>query len=196
MNISINHPKDFVIMCDFDDTMNNLLPAWIRWINNTYGYNVDFEQITDWDLTKVFKGLSQTDICKALHSSEFWSQVEAKDDAVYYIKKLIEEGFQFYVCTSTDYRLQKDKFDNCLFRLFPYIDRHQIITTYKKQLMRCDILIDDGSHNIFGPYIGILMDMPHNRHLGDSVDFRVFNWKEIYNLIHQIYNAASKEKES
>lgn len=179
-------PQDFIIMSDFDDTMNQLIPAWIKWINKEYGYNVTPEQVTDWDLTKVFVGLTQNDICKALHNPEFWYTVEAKDEATYYIKKLIDEGFQFYVCTSTDYRIAKDKFNNCLYRLFPYIDKHQIITTYNKQLMRCIVLIDDGSHNIDGPYYGILMDMPHNRDVKGPMIRRVYNWKEIYNYIHEL----------
>ena len=33
-------PQDFIIMSDFDDTMNQLIPAWIKWINEEYGYNV------------------------------------------------------------------------------------------------------------------------------------------------------------
>jgi 5'(3')-deoxyribonucleotidase len=60
------------------------------------------------------------------------------------------------------------------------------ITTYNKQLMRCTVLIDDGSHNIDGPYYGILMDMPHNRDVKGPMIHRVYNWKEIYNYIHEL----------
>lgn len=186
-------PKDFIIMCDFDDTINQLIPAWVSWINSTYGYTVDCSDVVDWDLTKVFVGLTQDDICTALHSADFWQSVPAKKDAPYYIKKLIEDGFSFYICTSTDYRLVQPKFDNCLFRLLPFFDRHNIITTYNKQLMRCDVLIDDGAHNIDGPYHGLLIDMPHNQHIRGKNIRRVYNWKEIYANIHQLFAAKTRQ---
>lgn len=179
-----------IIFSDFDDTMNQLIPAWIEWINKEYNYNINFEDVHSWDLTKVFIGLTQDDICKALHNPQFWKTVEEKPNAAYYIQKLIDEGYEFYICTSTDYRLMKDKFDNCLFRLFPFIDRHNIITTYNKQLMRCDVLIDDGSHNIKGEYLGLLMDMPHNKHIQTGINeriLRVTDWAQIYELIHKLF---------
>lgn len=179
-------PEEFVICSDFDDTMNELIPTWINKINELYGYNVSADQIVDWDLTQIFPSLTQAQICEPLHDPDFWYLVPAKDDAVYYIKKLMDEGFQFYVCTSTDYRFAKDKFDNCLYRLFPFICKEQVITTYNKQLMRCNILIDDGIHNIIGQYKGLLMDMPHNKSFKNPQVERVHNWKEIYDYIHEL----------
>lgn len=182
--------KDVVICCDFDDTMNQLIPAWIEWINKEFNYQIKPEDVHSWDLTKVFVGLTQDDICKTLHNPEFWLTVPEKPNAAHYIKKLIDEGYNFYICTSTDYRMARDKFNNCLFRLFPFIDRHNIITTYNKQMINCDLLIDDGSHNIKGDYFGFLMDMPHNKNVQTGLEeriIRVTDWEMIYNLIHKLF---------
>lgn len=38
-------PQDFVICCDMDDTIEYLLPAWIRWLNTKYGYNTKYSDV-------------------------------------------------------------------------------------------------------------------------------------------------------
>ena len=43
--------KDFVICSDFDDTINELLLSWLKWLNNKYGLSVNYEDITEWDMT-------------------------------------------------------------------------------------------------------------------------------------------------
>ena len=118
-----------------------------------------------------------------------WLEVEEKPGAAYYIQKIIDEGHDFYICTASYYKNLWYKFDNCLFRLFPFIDHKQIITTYNKQMIDCDVIIDDAIHNIKGRYLGILFDMPHNREFDDTTSRRierVYNWEQAYNLIHRI----------
>ena len=60
---------------------------------------------------------------------------------------------------------------------------------YNKQLLDCDVIIDDGLHNIKGKYLGILFDMPHNRSFDDTSSnkiARVTTWEQAYNLITKI----------
>lgn len=181
--------KELFIISDFDDTMVDLLPVWVEWINKTYKYNVSVSDIKDWDMTKTFVGLSHDEMCKCFLLPEFWRKVEAKSDAVFYIKKLIDEGFNFNICTSTDYRIAKIKFDNCLFRLFPFIDKHNIILSYCKSKINCDIIIDDYIKNLINSNgIKILMDAPYNQESCNIEDYRVNSWKTIYALIHQVNN--------
>ena len=40
--------KKLTICCDFDDTMNQLLPAWIGWLNNKYTLNVQLDEVDTW----------------------------------------------------------------------------------------------------------------------------------------------------
>ena len=60
---------------------------------------------------------------------------------------------------------------------------------YNKQLLDCDVIIDDALHNIKGKYLGILFDMPHNRSFDDTLSNkieRVTTWQQAYNLITKI----------
>lgn len=176
-----------VICCDFDDTLNDLLPSWVAWLNEKYDLQVEVADILDWQLSKTFIDLTKQEIYEPLSLPEFWLTVNEKPGASHYLKKLIDEGYEVYICTSTYYAVAQAKFNNCLFRLFPYISHKQIITTYHKQLINCDILIDDALRNISDDRITLLMDMPHNRenYKGNNV-CRVTSWQQIYRIIHSI----------
>lgn len=181
--------KHLTICCDFDDTMTQLLPAWLNYLNTKHNLNVELEDITSWDIEKSFNMLSSKEIYEPLNSPEFWFTVEEKPDASKYIKLIKEQGHNFYVCTSSYYKFLQFKFDNCLFRLFPFLSHHDIITTYHKNMINCDILIDDGVHNIEGNHIGLLFDMPHNRSFDNTLSNnieRITTWEQAYNMITKI----------
>ena len=76
--------------------------------------------------------------------------------------------------------------EDLLFRWFPFITWDQVIIAKRKQLIRGDVLIDDGIHNLEGgEYIKILMTAPHNRSYdaeGNGM-IRVNSWKEIEKVI-------------
>lgn len=181
--------SDLIIGVDMDDTIEHLCPTWVEWLNREHNLSVNWLDIDDWDMTKFFPTLTKDQIYAPLHSPDFWLEVKPIEGAQHYLKLLIDEGFQIYIVTTTHYKLASDKFTNCLFRLFPFIDRHNVITTCKKQLIKCDVLIDDGTHNIVGDYVGLLMDAPHNRYF-DCYNYskvrRVFSWEEIYKILHKL----------
>lgn len=143
-------PQDFVIACDMDDTIEYLLPAWVKWLNKKYGYNVKYSDVVDWRMSLAFPGLTNEQVFEPLHLDEFWKTVEPMWDAVYYIEKLINEGFPFYIVTSSHPDSILPKFNHVLYKYFPFIDKHNIIIAHEKQMIRCDVLIDDGTHNVVG----------------------------------------------
>ena len=183
--------KKLRICIDMDDTIEYLLPAWLRWLNNQYNFNITPEMVNSWDITKYFPHLTMDQICEPLHIPEFWDTVRPMSDAIEYIDKLIKDGHKVYICTSTDYRIAPEKFNRCLFKHFPYIEWKNVIIARKKQLIHCNILIDDAMHNIVGPYKGFLKATIHN------LDFKpedyptvtkVYCWKHIYEEIHKLYD--------
>ena len=190
-NKSIN---ELVICSDFDDTINELLPAWLKWLNEHHNLSVRYEDVTGWDMTKFFPTLTPNQIYEPLHLQTFWETVPMKTDAEYYIKKLINEGVKFYIATNTSHKTLYHKMESCLLPNLPFLNK-SVITIVNKQLLKCDIMIDDGIFNLEGgDYIKVLMDAPHNRNSNNVEDFRVTNWKEIYDLVHQIVNVASEKK--
>lgn len=189
-------PSEFIIGCDMDDTLTHLVTPWIQYLNNRYGTHVDPYKELHWDMKVQYPDLTYEQIFEPLFEKEFWKHVTPMTGAVGVVKKLIDEGFQFYVVTSTHYRSLADKLPDVLFKYFPFIDRHNVITTYNKQLIRCNVLIDDGTHNIIGPYVGLLMDAQHNKSFKDdnypSVT-RVYNWNEVYTQVHKAFDKYKEE---
>lgn len=186
--------SDIRILVDLDDTMIDLLGHWVAEINKQYGTRVDTDDIVSWEIEKFFPSLTHEQVFKPVYTCEFWSEVKPKEKAALFIRKLLNDGYNLFVCTNTDYRVLKSKIENVLLKYFNFISWDDVIVTKHKQIIDADILIDDAVHNLIGgKYRGILMDAPHNRDFDEkSYDIvRAKNWEEVYETIQKII----KEKE-
>lgn len=178
------------ILVDIDDTIENLGIAWCKWLNDLYGLNVKWKDITNWDVKLFFPTLTKEQVFAPLHNEKFWYTVEPKEDAIKYLKKLYDEGYDIYLCTSTDYRAVQMKFETIVCEYFPFIDWQHVIVAHNKQMIKADFLIDDAPHNLIGgKYKKILYTAPHNRAfktIGTGIK-RVNNWEEAYNAVKRHY---------
>lgn len=173
-----------VILVDMDDVIENLVEAWIKEIDRRHGYHRDSEDITAWDMYKFYPDLEPNYIYEILDDPEFWKTVEPKKDAMEYIPKL-QEYFEIYIVTAGLYLSIEAKISNIIYKYFPTIDNDHIIICHNKQMIKGDVIIDDGIHNLIGhDAIKLLYDTPHNREedLPDDI-YRVHNWEEIYNWL-------------
>lgn len=184
MGISnINKPT---ILVDMDDTLIDLLQAWVTALNEKHGLNVNPEDIDDWNISRFFPSLTRYQVFEPLFADEFWDTVKPKEDAVRYLKQLKDDGYKIYICTNTHYKTLKVKMDKVLFKYFDYLSWEELIIVADKQVVCADFLVDDGVHNLIGgKYKGILMDAPHNRKFKESEHgiIRVKTWREVYALI-------------
>lgn len=174
------------ILIDMDDVMENLLVSWVKYLNDKYNLSVDVNSIDNWDFQGQFLSLTREQIKEALSDEELWKSVEPIDGAVETINKIISDGDEVYVVTATDYRSLKLKMENVLLKYFPCIDKHNVIIAYNKQMIKGDVLIDDGVHNLInGDYEKILFDAPHNRDFSaESFGmYRAKNWDDVYDII-------------
>lgn len=192
-----NSYSDITILVDMDDTIVDLLGAWCYWLNQKYGTHVSVDEVTDWDISKFFPTLTKAEVFEPLHNENFWYYVEPKSKAVEYVKKFIDDGFNVYLCTSTDYRNVKPKYERVILNYFPYIHWQKVIVAYDKAMIKADFLIDDGVHNLEnGKYIKVLMTAPHNRKYdaeGNGM-IRVSDMEDAYNKIHEIADGMVKRK--
>lgn len=180
---NISKMKKFVLCFDMDDTLTYFVKALVEWHNKTRGYNINPEDVNDWELGQFFPGLTLYEVFEPMWIPEFWDTVTPRGDSVYWVKKLIDDGHDVYVCTNTHYKVATLKMEKVLFKYFDYLSNGNLIIMKNKQMIRCDYLIDDGAHNIVGPYKGLLMDMPHNRKFEHPDVTRVYNFEEVYNII-------------
>ncbi len=157
--------KPLTILFDADDVAENLLNRWIEFLNKRYGTSVAFEDIRDWDMTLAFPTLTKQQLFGVLVEDKLWSGLEPMPGSQRILKKWFDQGHKLYMVTASDYRTCKVKTERIL-ELFPFLDWGHIIFAANKQMIRGDILIDDGIHNLIGgEYYKILFNRPHNRGL-------------------------------
>lgn len=177
-----------IILVDMDDTIDDLLTAWVSTLNQRHNLNVDRDKVGDWDMCKSFPELTKEQVFAPLQNDVFWETVKPIQGAVEVLQKLIADGHRVYIVTSSSYETLKTKIEVVLFRYFPFIKWEDVIVTSCKQLICGDILVDDAVHNLEGgAYYKILMDAPHNRDYdaeGNGMD-RVKNWMGAYDIITQ-----------
>lgn len=192
--------KRLTVLVDMDDTIEDLLGAWVAALNKGYGLCVDKENVTDWDVARFFPTLTKPQVFAPLYSEDFWRTVKPIDGAADALQQLIDDGHTLYVVTSSFHENLSAKMTDVLFKYFPFFKWDDVIITSHKQLVRGDVLVDDGVHNLEdGEYFKVLMDAPHNRgyNAEENGMHRVTDWSEAYELITQyaVLSDLSREEE-
>ena len=177
------------IFIDMDGTIEKLYIPWIKRLNAHYGYDVQPEDVLEWDLGAVYSGLSDKQIMDELLDPTIWDEVEPMEGAAEVMQEFIAQGHELYIVTSSEYQTLPDKMDRLLFKRFPFLSWHQVVITDHKQLLDGDVLIDDGVHNLIGGnYIKILFDATYNRSFdaeGNGM-IRARNWDEVRKIVQEL----------
>ena len=177
------------VLVDMDDTITDLLSAWIEMLNRRHGTNVLPKDVQQWDIAKSFPSLTREQVFDPLLCDSLWHYVHPKEGAVDTLRQLIEDGHRVFIVTTSTYETLKAKMDVVLFHYFPFLSWDNVIITANKQMIKGDVLIDDGVHNLIGgDYEKLLVDAPHN-HCFDAEEngmIRVYSWAEIYQEVCKI----------
>ena len=174
-----------IVLCDADDTIENLCETWVNYLNCRYGTKVAADDVVDWDVSKFFPELTKDQVYAPIYDKEFWKLI-LPIKGCYKVLSEINKKHDLYIVTATNYQTCDTKVERIIVDLFPFLQWSQFIIASKKQLVYGDYLIDDGVHNFDGGhYKGILFDRPHNR-LFDAKAAgltRVHTWDEIGNIL-------------
>ncbi len=178
-----------IILVDMDDTIEQLLKTWVERANEKYHRNVTLDQITDWNVAAPYPGVTKREIYGVTYEPGFWSAIEPMPGAAEALKHFIDEGHEVFIVTATEIEHVEEKMKGLLFRYFPFLTWDRVIITARKQMIRGDVLIDDGVHNLLGgDYRKILFTAPHNRDYdaeGNGM-IRVHTWEEIVDIIDRM----------
>lgn len=178
-----------IILVDMDDTIENLTEAWINYANKRFHTAVNAADVTTWDPSEAFPSVSHKEMYALLLEDELYETVEPLEGAAHYLQKLISDGHKVFIVTNSPYQMMKAKMEKVLFRHFPFIDWKHIIITGSKPLIKGDVLIDDGVHNLEkGDYAKLLFTAPHNQSYNAEANgmVRVNCWEDVYEKIKNI----------
>lgn len=179
--------RPLTILFDSDDTAENLLNCWVGMLNERYGTTVTIDDVKQWNVALAFPELTEEQVYGVLQMDALWERLAPLPGSQRVLQRLHDEGHKLYMVTASDYRTCRTKFDRIL-ALFPFLDANHIIITSNKQMVKGDILIDDGPHNLVGgDYFKILFDRPHNRTFDATAEgaVRAFSWDDVYEMIYQ-----------
>ena len=102
--------KKLTILVDMDDTIENLLSVWVAYLNERYGLRVKTDDVRDWDLSLAYPSLTSKQVYSPLYADEMWRRIEPLPYAAELLKKLIDEGHEVYIVTSSNYQTLKTRF--------------------------------------------------------------------------------------
>ena len=177
-----------------DDTIEDLLGAWVQWLNKEHGTTVQPSDITSWVITDFFPTLTQEQVFAPLIRKDFWQTVRPLEGAAEALQKLIADGHRVLIVTSSAYQTIPVKMNTVLFKEFPFLSWDDVIITQHKQLIQGDVLVDDAVHNLEGgEYAKILMTAPHNQVYdaeGNGM-IRANNWQEAYSAIKEVAETST-----
>ena len=178
--------KKLTVLCDADDTIEDMLPYWIDELNQKHDLSVQKADIKAWDMRKAFPTLTVDQIYEPVRQKAFWNRITPVRNSALFLKEIMEDGHDLYIVTASHYSMLDVKIAKIL-DMFPFLSWKQIIVAYDKQLVHGDVIIDDGIHNLIGnpcPH-KFLFHQPHNANI-DETQFgiqRVRSWDEIYGKI-------------
>lgn len=188
--------KRLTILVDMDDTIEDLLSAWVAYLNEKHGTSIQKDDVAQWDISKSFPMLNREQVYEPLYLDSFWLSVKPIDGAAGALQKLVADGHQVLIVTTSSYETLRTKMEEVLFKYFPFLSWDDVIVTSRKQLVNGDVLVDDATHNLEGgQYLRVLMDAPHNRAYDAESNgmIRVYNWSEAYKVISQYAHSIAEE---
>lgn len=179
---------------DLDDTLNNLVHVWAKWIREDHDPDFQYENCKAWDLSKLSKGGSR--VYDFLRMPGTFFNLEPVNGARDIVDALIaDKDNEVRIVTAY---VPESCFDKAkwLKLHFPSIEERNIIFCNDKHLIDLDYLIDDGPHN-FEKFKGkgILIDRPWNQHVKpDNINlFRAHDWTEVGHIMNNFTNLKLNE---
>lgn len=161
-----------VIAIDFDGVLNNLVEAWVSYLNRKYLLDINSTDVKEYDMSVTFPMLTYDEIYEPLYNPYFWYFVKPINEAAECICKL-QKNNKVVIVTNSDYRILTHKFNDCLFKHYNIVPDDVIITSHK-DLIRCDYIIDDYEENLKNcSGIRILINHSYNT----NADVSKYDWR-------------------
>lgn len=165
------------LLIDMDSVICDLMTEWHRRYNEDYDDNLSVEKLQCWKTEKYVKEACGTKIYEYLDEPGLFLNLQPLPGAIDVLHRLSNQFDIFIVSSSTTYAFTEKEL--WVEKHLPFIGKHHLIFTHRKDMIRGDVLFDDAPHNLVAfkktGRTAIAMDYPYNRHVDVE---RVHNWME------------------
>lgn len=197
-------PKQKVVLVDVDGVAADLYTPWVSWYRDKYDHpEFRVDHITGWNIQEFVKPECGREIFDWLHLPGIYDSVPVIEGALEGVQAIRDMGHRVVFVTATNLHQNGQKLLWLARHGFLALDygthSKDYVECHSKGLIRGDVLIDDGVHNITdweqaqtgskSKVAAILFDQPHNRNAG--MFLRGYGWKAVPGLIQEIFNHAN-----
>jgi len=171
-----------IIAVDVDGVIVDLVTPWLRRYNLDYNDDLTPESIQDWEVDKFVKIECGERIYKYIENPDIYYEALPIKDSLWGVNILRSIGIRVVFLTVSANGTQGRKFKWLYDNSFFMNDSNPLdnyIECKDKSLIRADILLDDGVHNIKS-FIGkgVLFTQPWNRKYLSEFEYVVDDWKD------------------
>lgn len=172
--------KNFKVILDIDDVLLDCNEAAIRKLNAETGSNYTLEDITAWGIL----GNTLDQRLRYFQDPAFMGSLKPLDGAVEFVEALCKVA-EVCICTSVTPECAGVRVQSILDH-FPMIKANNIIIGNRKDLLKADVILDDGYHNLMNSEVRypVLLRRPWNK--GITGITSVSNYQEFLTLINII----------
>lgn len=180
----------YKLIIDCDDVLLDLNGRVLQVFNEENGTDYTEDIFTDFDIYKCLPFELAEKYTALWLREDIWHSLSPVYHAQWGMKKLIDDGFEVFVATSTHYSNFVWKIE-LLQAYFPFIDSSKIICIKDKSLLHGDIMVDDCTANLISNLYchRICLEKSWNQNVHDEVYgiHRCKTWDEIIDTIEKIY---------
>lgn len=178
-----------IIMCDIDGVLNDLIPKALALYNVENNKNLQISDINHYNFYDCLSAEDAEGIIGLFKRRDLWDSIMPLTDAQWGLKTLISDGHKIYLATSTSPENFPWKIE-WIEKYFPFIDKTDVICIHNKELLKCDVMIDDYLDNLIkNTCQKIVIDQPWNQDEEKEQEYnihRAYNFKDVIKIIKAI----------
>lgn len=180
-------------MIDIDDTIVNE-DGWIYLVNNFLNTNYTIDDVNGYYIQDLVPKEKKEEFTKYFVTKNTYEYSDVFPNCIDVIKKL-NEKHDVYICSTYVFRDDLDysgkalkyKYDFLREKL-PFMDPNRFMFLSDKELLDCDIKIDDKINNLTNAKMKLLYTAYHNKNISDKElneknIIRVDNWLDIEKIL-------------
>lgn len=170
----IKDADKMIIAVDVDDVVFDLVPRWVSLYNEVSGDNLDYTKIDGWKISEMVSPENVSVLFDVLKRDDLYNDMPIIKNSFEVLRDLKEIGGHRIIFATAGNHPKKEM---ALKEQGFLTDECDYVFMKDKGLLRADVLIDDGVHNIKSfKGTGVIFTQPWNKYF--KARYRVDNWKQ------------------
>jgi 5'-nucleotidase len=175
-----------VIAIDVDGVVFDLVSEVLRRYNKDWDDHLAVSDITQWDVSKFAKPECGVKIYEYFEMPDAYEQALPVQNAYHGLLEIAKDGHRIVFVTTAAPGTAGVK--QHILSDYGYLkDRKNYVECADKSLIKADVLVDDGIHNL-RHFSGerVIFDQPWNRHESIGGAWRAKDWEDVVKIIRAI----------